>query len=96
MIPDEIDLLSPSVLKPILKLKKESLSNGKNLNLNDVLIALSICSATNPIVDKALKNLKKLNNCDCHATYIVEKNDLNALRSLLINLTCEPIFNNEY
>ena len=95
-IPDEIDLLSPSVLKPILKLKKESLNNGKNLNLNDVLIALSICSATNPIVDKALKNLKKLNNCDCHATYIVEKNDLTALRSLLINLTCEPIFYNEY
>ena len=95
-IPDEIDLLSPSVLKPILKLKKESLSNGKNLNLNDVLIALSICSATNPIVEKALKNLKKLNNTDWHATYIVEKNDLNALRSLLINLTCEPIFYNEY
>ncbi len=95
-IPDEIDLLSPSVLKPILKLKKESLSNGTKLNLNDVLIALSICSATNPMVEKAIKNLKKLNNVDAHATYIVEKADLEALRSLLINLTCEPIFYNEY
>ena len=95
-IPDEIDLLSPSILKPILKLKKESLNNSTKLNLNDVLIALSICSATNPTVEKALKNLKKLNNCDCHSTYIVEKNDLEALRSLLINLTCEPIFYNEY
>ena len=95
-IPDEINLLSPSVLKPILKLKKESLNNGNKLNLNDVLIALSICSATNSIVEKALKKLKKLNNCDCHATYIVEKTDLEALRSLLINLTCEPIFYNEY
>ena len=95
-IPDEIDLLSPSVLKPILKLKKESLSNSSLLNLNDVLIALSICSATNPIVEKAVKNLKKLNNCDAHATYIVEQADSEALRSLLINLTCEPIFNNEY
>lgn len=94
-IPDEIDLLSPSVLKPILKLKKESLTNSSILNLNDVLIALSICSVTNPIVEKAIKNLKKLNNCDAHATYIVEKADLEALRSLLINLTCEPIFNNE-
>ena len=93
-IPDEIDLLSPSVLKPILKLKKESLSNNQILNLNDVLIALSICSATNSIVEKAIKNLKKLNNCDAHATYIVEKADLEALRSLLINLTCDPIFNN--
>ena len=95
-IPDEIDLLSPSILKPILKLKKEALNNSTKLNLNDVLIALSICSATNPTVEKALKNLKKLNNCDCHSTYIVEKNDLEALRSLLINLTCEPIFYNEY
>lgn len=94
-IPDEIDLLSPSVLKPIIKLKKESLNNNAILNLNDVLIALSICSATNPIVEKAIKNLKKLNNCDAHATYIVEKSDLDAIRSLLINLTCEPIFNNE-
>ena len=93
-IPDEIDLLSPSVLKPILKLKKESLNNITTLNLNDVLIALSICSTTNPMAAKALKNLKKLKNCDCHATYIVEKADLEALRSLLINLTCEPVFNN--
>jgi len=95
-IPDEIDLLSPSVLKPILKLKKESHNNGTILNLNEVLIALSICSTTNPTAAKAFKNLKKLKNCDCHATYIVEKADLEAIRSLLINLTCEPIFNNEY
>lgn len=95
-IPDEIDLLSPTILNPILKLKKESFSNSTTLSLNDVLIALSICSATNPIVEKALKNLKKLNGCDCHATYIVEKSDLNTLRNLLINLTCEPIFYEEY
>lgn len=93
-IPDEINLLSPSVLNPILKLKKESLNNSDKLNLNDVLIALSICSATNPIIENALKNLKNLNNCDAHATYIVQKNDLEALRSLLINLTCDPVFYN--
>lgn len=95
-IPDEIDLLAPNVLKPILKLRKQSLNKNTTLDLSDVLIALSICSATNPIVAKALKNLNKLNNCDCHATYIVENGDLSALRSLLINLTCEPTFYNEY
>lgn len=91
-IPDEIDLLSPNILNPILKLKKQSLYDNELLNLNDVLISLSICSATNSMVKKALSNLKKLNSCDAHATYIVEKADLEALRSLLINLTCEPIF----
>ena len=95
-IPDEIDLLSPSVLKPIQKLKKQSLNKGTTLDLNDVLIALSICSATNPIVSKALKNLSKLNGCDCHSTYIVENGDLSALRSLRVNLTSEPVFYNEY
>ena len=91
-IPDEIDLLSPNILNPILKLKKQTLYNNELLNLNDVLISLSICSATNSMVKKALNNLKKLNSCDAHATYIVEKSDLEALRSLLINLTCEPTF----
>lgn len=92
-IPDEIDLLSPSVLKPILDLKKNTLNNKQILNLNDVLIALSICSVTNPTASKALKNINKLNNCDAHSTYIVDKNDSDTLRSLGINLTCDPVFN---
>ena len=95
-IPDEIDLLAPNILKPILKLRKDSLNKSTKLDLSDVLIALSICSATNPTVSKAIKNLKKLNNCDCHSTYIVENGDLSALRSLMINLTCDPIFYDEY
>ena len=94
-IPDEIDLLSPGVLKPILDLKKNVLSNKQILNLNDVLISLSICSVTNPTANKALKNINKLNGCDAHATFIVEKSDLDLLRSLGINLTCDPVFNSE-
>ena len=35
-IPDEIDLLSPNVLNPILKLKKQFLYNNELLDLNDV------------------------------------------------------------
>lgn len=91
-IPDEIDLLSPSVLKPIIKLKKDISPKNTILNLNDVLIALSICSVTNPTVQKAIKQLKHLNNCDAFSTYIVEQNEIDAFRSLQINLICEPIF----
>lgn len=94
-IPDEIDLLAPSVLKPILELKKNVLLNNLLLNLNDVLIALSICSVTNPTVSRALKNLNKLNNCDAHATYIVDNLELDSLRNLCINLTCDPVFSSE-
>ena len=61
-----------------------------------VLIALSICSVTNPTVNKAIKCLSKLKFCDAYATYILDKADGDALRSLLINTICEPKFYQEY
>jgi len=87
-IPDDIDLLSPKVLEPIINLK-ESLDTGKRLTLPEVLTALSISSATNPMTEKALSNLNKLKDCDAHSTYIVNNGDKRVLKSLKINLTCE-------
>jgi len=89
-IPDDVDLLSPSILEPILKIKNKT--SDQTLNLQELLIALSICSVTNPIVNKALNNLKKLENCDAHSSYILEDEDYNALKNLKINITCEPIY----
>ena len=73
-IPDDLDLLSPVVLEPILKLKKE-MNAGDRLNLLEVLTALSICSVTNPLAAKAMNNLVKLKDCEAHATYIVTGTD---------------------
>lgn len=89
-IPDNIDLLSPSILKPIKKLKSSPINNDNyTLNLQEVLIALSICSVTNPVVSSALEVLPSLADCEAHATYIVTNGDLKTLRNLKINLTCE-------
>ncbi len=88
-IPDKINLLSPNVLDPMLKLK-EDLKTGNRLTLPEILTALSICSTTNPIIEKALSNLTKLNGCEAHATYIVDNGDKKTLKNLKINLTCEP------
>lgn len=91
-IPDDVDLLSKSVLEPILKLKPLGNHTSNSLNLEEVLIALSICSATNPIVKRALKNLSKLSGLEAHASFMVYNGDLNTLKRLNINLTCDPIF----
>lgn len=91
-IPDNIKLLSPTILKPINHYKLSSDYYGDRLQLEEVLIALSISSVTNPVIKQALTNLKKLKNCDAHATYIVENGDFKSLKSLNINLTCEPEF----
>ncbi len=87
-IPDDIKLLSPNVLEPMLKLKKE-MNNGSHLTLPEVLTALSICSVTNPMTEKALHKLKELENCEAHATYMVMNGDKKTLKGLKVNLTCE-------
>lgn len=91
-IPDDINLLSPNILEPMLKLKKELSGDDKCLQLTEVLTALSICSTTNSMVEKALSKLTKLKGCEAHATYIVENGDKKSLKNLKINLTCEPEF----
>jgi len=92
-IPDKINLLAPNILEPILKIRRETSSNyqGK-LQLQEVLIALSICSVTNPMVEKALSNIKKLNGCVAHSTYIIQNGDLKALKGIGITLTCQDEF----
>lgn len=95
-IPDDIFLLSPSVLDPILKLKKKTMYKKQTcLNLQEVLIALSICSVTNPTIVNALKNLDLLSGCEAHASYMVTNGELKTLKNLKINLTCQPKFSKE-
>ena len=90
-IPDKEDLLSSTILDGIYKMKeKTSYNTSYSLNLPEVLIALSICAVTNPIIEKAINDLEELRGCEAHASYIIEKSEMNALKNLGINLTCEP------
>ena len=91
-IPDDEFLLSPAVLNGIYNMKqKTSYNTSYFLNLPEVLIVLSICSVTNPIIEKAINELGRLRNCEAHCSYILEKAEMNALKNLGIHLTCEPI-----
>ncbi len=90
-IEDDIHLISPAVIEPMRKIKKEVYGNSC-LNLHDVLTGLSICAATNSMVEKALKQLKKLKGTDAHSTCMISNEDLNILKKLNINITSEPVF----
>lgn len=92
-IPDDIDLLSPSILEPILKQRKNKSNNP--LQLPEVMIALSVCSVTNPVVEKALSCLTKLKGCEAHSSYIVTNGDKKTLTDLGIILTCRDIFHSD-
>jgi uncharacterized protein (UPF0371 family) len=95
-IPDKIKLLPKNILEPIKKLKSNELhENKKRLDLGEVLIALSICSVTNPTVEQALDHLKDLSMTDAYSTYIVPDSELKTLKKLDVNLICEPKYYSE-
>ena len=90
-IADDMLLLSPIVLSPIIGLKKDVLREDKvKLSLGDVLTALSICAATNPIAEKAMSMLVDLRDCEAHSSCILPEADQSVMRKLGIRLTCEP------
>lgn len=88
-IPDEVDLIAPAILKPILEIKnKTSNFEESYLKLGEVLIALSICSTTNPVVKKVLENLDKLRDTELHSTHLISDDELIILSNLGVNATC--------
>ena len=92
-IADEIFLLSPVVIEPIQRMKGEVLGDRVlRLGLEEVLIALSICAATNSMVELAMTKLADLRGCQAHSSTMLTAADERILRKLGLNFTCEPVF----
>lgn len=90
-IADEMHLISPVILEPILSLKNNTFHN-KNVALNceEVLIALTICAATNPMAQTAVEKLEQLQGTQAHSTTMLGRSNENTFRKLGIQVTCDP------
>ena len=92
-IPDEIHLIAPSAIEPIQKLKVNYLgSKNPRLHTDEVLIALSMCAATDLNAQKALDQLSKLKGCQAHTSVMLSRVDISSFQKLGVNLTSEPIY----
>ena len=90
-IKDDMHLISPIIIGPIQDLKIKHLGNhNPRLHTDEILIALSICAATNPTADLAMRQLSKLRGCEAHSSVILSGVDVATFRKLGVNLTCEP------
>ena len=90
-IRDELHLIAPVVIDPIQHLKVDHLGNrNPRLHTDEVLIALSICAATNPLAELAMEQLSKLRGCEVHSSVILSAVDEKIFKRLGVNLTCEP------
>ena len=90
-LPDEVKMISPSIIEPIQQLKTGALgSRNPRLHTDEILIALSICAATNDFARKALDQLPKLRGCEAHMTVIPSSVDDGIFRRLGVQITYEP------
>ena len=88
---DELHLISPAVIDPIQHLKVDHFGNrNPRLHTDEILIALSICAATDPRAEQAMEQLGKLRGCEVHSSVILSAVDEKTFKRLGVNLTCQP------
>ncbi len=92
-VPDSIPLLSPLVIESIARLKREVLrGKSASLDVDEVLIALSIGATLTPMVQTCLDALRGLRGCQMHLSHVPTPGDEAGLRKLGVNLTSDPLF----
>lgn len=90
-ISDDLLILSPTVLDPIINLKLDRLGHhNPRLHANEVLLILAVSATTNPIAELVLRQLDKLANTQAHSSAILSYADQNIYNRLKIQLTTEP------
>ena len=90
-IDDNIQLISPTIIEPIQKLKVSHMgSRNPRLHTDEVLMALSICAVTDPQAKLAIEQLDKLQSCEIHSSVMLAHVDEKTFKTLGLHLTCEP------
>ena len=88
---DEQHLISPVVIEPMQHLKVDHMGHrNPRLHTNEVLIALSICAASDPAAELAMEQLSRLRGCELHSSVILSEVDEQTFKRLGVNLTCQP------
>ena len=94
-LPDDLPLISPEILSAMQNLKTNILKKERaTLNCEEVLSALTISAATNPIAKIAVEMLANLSGCTAHCTAILNDIDNSIFRDLGIDVTSEPEYSN--
>ena len=95
-VDDSIDIISPTVIEPVQKLKVGYMgSQNPRLHPDEILMALAISAVTNPTAKIALDQLSKLNGAQLHSTVTLSSADIKTFKKLGVDVTCEPKSKND-
>ena len=90
-IDDKVELISPSVIRPVQHLKVDHLGNhNPRLHVDEILIALAISAVSSKRAALALEQLDSLKGLEAHSSVILSSTDKRTFKKLGVNMTCEP------
>ena len=90
-IEDHVHLISRAAIEPIQAVKVEHLgSRNPRLHSDEILIALAISAATDPLAARALEMVGSLRDCEAHSSVILSSADSTIYSRLGLRLTCTP------
>lgn len=94
---DDFDIISNDILIPIVEYRTKVLKSLNSvLTIDDVMVALSICSIKNKKAKLALEQIENLKGCDVHCTYMIPASEEQTLKKIGMNVTCEPVYLNSH
>jgi len=90
---DQIKLLPPQVIEPVLNLNSELYrKKSEMMTLEQTLVALTVSRAYSTDAENAYAKLSGLSGAQAHSSHILTQSDVNIFRMLGIDLTCESKF----
>ena len=88
-----MNLISPTVIEPIMELKVRYLGNHNPLlHIDEILIALALAALENDAAKAAYAQLPRLAGLEVHSSVILSQVDVGVFKKLGVNLTCEPTY----
>nr|WP_317283973.1 DUF1846 domain-containing protein [uncultured Sellimonas sp.] len=95
-IDHKLHVIAPTAIEPIQKVKTQYLgSKNPRLHIDEVLTALSISTATNPVAQLAMEQIPKLKGCQVHTSVMLSSVDIKLLKKLGIQATSEAKYENK-
>ena len=92
-IDKEVDLISPTVIEPITKLKTQNLGHhNPRLHSDEMLVALCVSAVSDPNAALAQKQLEKLRGLNAHFSVIPSAVDEKIYKRLGVKVSCEPVY----
>ena len=87
--PDEVDVISPSVIQSIVRLKNIMKLSSTSLDVREILNTLAVSAVSDTNARRCLDALDRLKGCEMHTTHLMNEGNENALKQLGLNLTTD-------